>query len=275
MKRKISKTGKKIKIQKIKAASGREDITDIIPFELLLLITLNGNNISVISCSPLNLIELTAGYLVNNGYIKNYSDIHLLKICSHNISNIISKKELSIKIEVNAAADENKNSHPAKFKFVPPECGSIDEFVIKRGLEKIKNNLKVTSDAILGLNVKTAAGQRYKKESGGLHSAALFDNNANLLNIYEDIGRQNCIDKIAGYMLIKNLRPEDKIIFTTGRLGIDLIYKICRMKIPIIITNSSVTYSAVSLAKKINLTVIGYARGSRFNIYSTPRRIIK
>ena len=84
MEDKISKLGKKIKIEKIKASSGKADIIDIIPFELLLTISLNGSAISTISCSPANLIELTVGYLVNNGYIKDYSDLILYTTLNHN-----------------------------------------------------------------------------------------------------------------------------------------------------------------------------------------------
>jgi FdhD protein len=272
---KISKLGKKIKIEKIKASSGKADLIDIIPFELLLTISLNGNAISTISCSPANLIELTVGYLINNGYIESYSDIELLKICSQDIGKIISRNDLASKIEVSAAIDKDKIRHSDSLRFISLECGSIDDFIFEKGLKKIKSNLRIASDIILSLNMETVSKQRYKKEFGGLHSAALFNKNGNLLNLAEDIGRHNCIDKIAGFMLIKRLSPEDKIIFTTGRLGIDVIYKICRMQIPIIVTNSSITFSAAVLAKKINLTVIGYARGSRFNIYSWPRRILK
>ena len=275
MEDKISKLGKKIKIEKIKASSGKADLIDIIPFELLLTISLNGNAISTIACSPANLIELTVGYLTNNGYIESYSDIELLKICSQDIGKIISRNDLASKIEVSAAIDKDKIRHSDSLRFISLECGSIDDFIFEKGLKKIKSNLRIASDIILSLNMETVSKQRYKKEFGGLHSAALFNKNGNLLNLAEDIGRHNCIDKIAGFMLIKRLSPEDKIIFTTGRLGIDVIYKICRMQIPIIVTNSSITFSAAVLAKKINLTVIGYARGSRFNIYSWPRRILK
>jgi len=269
----ISKLGKKIKIKKIKSSSGKADIIDIIPFELLLTISLNGNAISTISCSPASLIELTVGYLVNNGYIKDYSDIELLKICSNNINKAISRNDPTLKIEVNAAASKNNIICPDSLKFIPSGCGSIDDFILKKKLKKIKSSIRISSDTVLGLNKKTAGQQKYKKEFGGLHSAVLFNNDGNLLNLVEDIGRHNCIDKIAGYMFIKKIPAQDKIIFTTGRLSIDVVYKICRMQIPIIVTNSSVTFGAALLAKKINLTVIGYARSGRFNIYSGSRRI--
>ena len=275
MESKISKLGKKTKISKVKASSGKADVIDIIPLEVLLIISLNGNIVSVVSCSPIDLNELVVGYLINNDYIKSYSDIKLLKIYNHGADGIADGKRVALKVEVSTAASENKKGHLDELKFTLLGYSDFDNFISKRGLKKTKSNLKIASDIILGLNMKTMGNQRYKKEFGGLHSAALFDKNGNLLNIAEDIGRRNCIDKIAGYILIKNLPPKDKIVFTTGRLDVDLIYKACKMQVPIIATNSSVTFSAVAFAKKMNLTVIGYARGGRFNIYSSPQRILQ
>ena len=275
MEGRISKLGKNIKIEKIKASSGKSYITDTIPFELILTISLNGCDIVLISCSPAGLIELTVGYLANNNYIRNYSDIDLLKICSHDVSKIISRNDLTLKIEVTTAAGRGRIKAADSQKFISSGCGSIDDFISEKDLDKIKSNIRVESGTVLKLNKATVNLQKYKKEIGGLHSAALFNSDGDLLNMAEDIGRHNCIDKIAGHMLINKLIPQDKIIFTTGRLSIDLVYKICRMQVPIIVTNSSVSFSAVALAKKMCLTSIGYARSGRFNIYSCPRRIIR
>ena len=275
MEGRISKLGKNIKIEKIKASSGKSYITDTIPFELILTISLNGCDIVLISCSPAGLIELTVGYLANNNYIRNYSDIDLLKICSHDVSKIISRNDLTLKIEVTTAAGRGRIKAADSQKFISSGCGSIDDFISEKDLDKIKSDIRVESGIVLKLNKATVNLQKYKKEIGGLHSAALFNSDGDLLNMAEDIGRHNCIDKIAGHMLINKLIPQDKIIFTTGRLSIDLVYKICRMQVPIIVTNSSVSFSAVALAKKMCLTSIGYARSGRFNIYSCPRRIIR
>lgn len=275
MEGRISKLGKSIKIEKIKASSGKSHVIDTIPFELILTISLNGRDIVLISCSPSSLIELTVGYLANNNYIQNYSDIELLKMCSNDLNKIISRNDLTLKIEVLTSSGREKIKSRDSHKFISPGCGNIDEFISEKGLKKIKSNVRVGSGTVLKLNKATIDRQKYKKELGGLHSAALFDSDGNLLSIAEDIGRHNCIDKIAGHILINNLVPQDKIIFTTGRLSIDLVYKICIMQIPIIVTNSSVSFSAVALAKKMCLTSIGYARSGRFNIYSCPRRIIR
>ena len=265
--------GKKAKIEKIRASTGSEIFQDIIPAELFLTIVLNNNVISVISCSPQNLVELTIGFLINNGYIENYSDINIINFCQDSLVKKKSGNKLNTQVEVNC---KKINLKELKYpKFISPACGSIDEFLFQKSLSRIKSDIRVKSDVILRLNLETINSQKYKKELGGLHSAALFDKEGKILNLMEDIGRHNCLDKITGYMLVNKIEFSDKIIFTTGRLSLDAVYKICRMSVPVIVTNSSVTYSAVKQAKKTNLTVIGYARGGRFNIYSSPERIIK
>lgn len=255
---------------------------DIIPAELLLSIFLNNRRVSTVSCSPANLIEFTVGYLLNNGYIQSYRDINLLKICSFEGDKIISRNDISIRIDINA--NENKNLSPApeglgsffiNTKYISSSCGSIDDMVLGMDIKKIKSSLKVSSDTILKLNLLAAGCQEYKKELGGLHSAAIFNVKADMIVQMEDIGRHNCMDKVSGYMTINKIPAEDKILYTTGRLSLDAIHKISRMNIPVAVTNSSISYAAAMLSKKIRLTVIGYARGGRFNIYSYPLRIIR
>lgn len=265
--------GKKVKIEKIRASTGSEILQDIIPAELLLTIVLNNNAISIISCSPQNLIELTIGYLINNGYIEKYSDVNIINFCQDYLIKKKSGTILNAQVNVNCKNIDIKNLE--SLKFISSACGSMDEFILQKRLDRIKSDIKLRPEVILKLNPETVNQQKYKKEFGGLHSAALFDRDGKILNLMEDIGRHNCIDKITGYMLINKIEFSDKIIFTTGRLSLDVIYKICRMSVPIIVTNSSITHSAVQLAKKMNLTAIGYARSGRFNVYSNPARIIK
>ncbi len=270
--KKRSNFGKKIKIKKIRASSEVESMQDIIPAELFLTITLNGSAIAMISCSPENLIELAVGYLINNGHVSNYSEINLLKICRSEIDCIISKNDLFINIEVRSAS--KIQNMPVLPKFISTACGSIDDFILNSGLQRIESGLKINYRNVLKMNLENAGMQEYKKQFGGLHSAALFKEDGSLLAMMEDIGRHNCIDKIAGRILISKIDVCDKILFTTGRLSLDAVYKVVKMKIPAVVTNSSITYNAALFAKKMNLTAIGYARGSRFNIYSVPVRII-
>lgn len=269
------KLGKKVEIEKIKSASGKEILKDLIPTEILLTIFLNNIPLSTLSCSPANIYELTIGFLVNNGHIKKYSEINLIRKCKDelNIKNRVPAMSIKVETSRRDEASEIKNSEFAKF--ISSVCGNAEGLLFNDKLPKIKSGIRIASEVVLKLNKETLKLQRYKKEFGGLHCAALFDIKGNCLILMEDLGRHNCIDKIAGHMQIFGLQSFDKVIFTTGRLTVDAIYKIYQMSIPVIVTNSSITHSAVLLAKKINLTSIGYARGERFNIYTHPLRIIK
>ena len=89
----------------------------------------------------------------------------------------------------------------------------------------------------------------------------------------EDVGRHNAIDKIAGYMFLNKVKPNDKIFYTTGRLTSEMIIKSVKMRIPIVISRSGFTASGVELARRANLTLIGRAKGKRFTVLSGEKRI--
>lgn len=266
--------GKSVPIEKVNSVS-REILRDTIPVELILTIILNNRPVASISCLPDDLIELTIGYLLNAGYIEKYSDIVLIRLCEKEL-NLKKIPTMAIRVETKQDIETRPEADYGRIKYIPPGCGSFDEVILQKEQEigKIKARSKVSSSTILKLNLVTLKNQKIKKEFGGLHSSALFDYNCKCLCIMEDIGRHNCIDKLAGYLATHKIDPSDKIIFTTGRLSIDIIFKIYMMSVAVIVSNSSITHSAVMLAKRIGITSIGYLRGGRFNIYSNPSRII-
>jgi FdhD protein len=90
----------------------------------------------------------------------------------------------------------------------------------------------------------------------------------------EDVGRHNAVDKIAGYMFLNGIRSEGKLLYTTGRLTSEMVIKIVRMEIPILISRNGFTAWGVDLARQANLTLIGRAKGSRFTALSGVERII-
>lgn len=281
--------GKKVKINKVKASLGHEQLLDIIPDEIQLSIFLNKNLISIVSCSPENEIQLAIGYLLSCGYLDKYSDIDTIFYCDDEKYNIENKRKdsrngkntgsgrfpFTRRIEVSCNAGDEDVIRARKVKFIPPACNSISDFISIGKLEKIKSSIEFDPKTILKLNKEALSYQKYKKEFGGLHSGALFSKSGGVIKIIEDIGKYNCIDKIIGYSMMNDISLEDKIFFTTGRVSLGIIFKIYRMSIPVVVTNSSVTYSSVTVAEELNLTVVGYARGNRFNVYSCPWRIIK
>jgi FdhD protein len=267
--------GNTIKIEKIRTAGKRQEKDDIIPGEVLLHIYLNQQKICTISCSPEDLTELAAGYVVSHGYIDDYESIEIMEICTSETGDVDEKGKNgvieNIPVKIRTGKKASTRMAPG---YISSGCGSLDEKGAAQIPDPIKSDIKIDSKVILGLNKKNLEAQEHKKALGGLHSATLFDVEGELLLVREDIGRHNCLDKIIGHLLINGIDVSDKIMFTSGRISLDLVLKAVRINIPAVVTNSSVTHSAVKLAEKLGLIVIGYARGNRFNIYSYPERII-
>jgi FdhD protein len=109
--------------------------------------------------------------------------------------------------------------------------------------------------------------------AGAIHGCVLAERDRPLVYM-EDVGRHNAVDKIAGWMFEHQVRPEDKIFYTTGRLTSEMVIKTVRMGIPILVSRSGFTAWGVELARKANLTLIGRARGKRFLALAGDSRIV-
>ena len=110
-------------------------------------------------------------------------------------------------------------------------------------------------------------------EAGAIHGCVLCEGNKPLVYV-EDVGRHNAVDKIAGWMAVNKISPDDKIFYTTGRLTSEMVIKTVMMGIPILISRSGFTAWGVELAKQSNLTLVGRARGKRFTVLSGEERVV-
>jgi FdhD protein len=110
------------------------------------------------------------------------------------------------------------------------------------------------------------------RETGGVHTSLLSDGEKIIVSA-EDIGRHNTLDKIAGLCLMNNAWSEKRILITTGRISSEMLQKAARMEVPILISRTSPSSLSIEMAERYGITLIGYARKHRFNVYSSPQRV--
>ncbi|HXF55147.1 MAG TPA: formate dehydrogenase accessory sulfurtransferase FdhD [Hyphomicrobiaceae bacterium] len=138
---------------------------------------------------------------------------------------------------------------------------------------ELSRSAKLKTSWLYALTKKINTAPSLYLKAGAIHGCVLCEQDRPLIYM-EDVGRHNAVDKIAGYMFLNGISPEDKIFYTTGRLTSEMVIKTVKMRIPILISRSGFTAWGVDLAKKANLTLIGRARGKRFVALAGEERIV-
>ncbi len=237
----------------------RETIPDDVPQEISLTVYYNGDHLLTLMCSPDSLRELVVGFLYSSCLINSAEEVKEL---------LIDDKSLSIFVKTESSGNTGE-------KIYTSECGKgimlsdLSEEILG---ERIEAGLKVSGSRIFQMQSELQRKSVLFKETGGVHGAALADSTG-IKVFMADIGRYNAIDKVIGKALLSGLNLEDSIMLTSGRISSEIVLKIARCGTPILVSRSAPTNRAVEMAKQVNLTLIGFARGSRMNIYSGEERI--
>jgi FdhD protein len=145
---------------------------------------------------------------------------------------------------------------------------------LSMSLPKITQTLTITFPQLAKLQDMLMKGQQVFQNTGGTHAAAIFNRDGTLLALSEDIGRHNALDKAIGKILLARKTAEAKILILSSRLSYEMVMKAARLSIEILAGVSSATSLAIDLARSVEMTLIGFHRGQRGNIYTCPDRVI-
>ncbi|MGF7060611.1 formate dehydrogenase accessory sulfurtransferase FdhD [Brassicibacter mesophilus] len=232
---------------------------DIVVVEHPFTIYLNDKELITLLCSPKSLEYLAVGFLNSEGFLSSYDDIENIRIDTEKGMAYVYTKNKSLLSE---------KLHGKRT--ITTGCGKgtifynvMDSFKTK----KINNSIPVDIE-----NIKRLVKEFNKKSelflnTGGVHSCALC-NKDEMIAFEEDIGRHNALDKILGKALIDQLDLSDKIVLSSGRISSEILIKIGKRQVPIIVSRSAPTSLAVDIAKELNITLIGFVRGEKMNIYT-------
>jgi FdhD protein len=248
---------------------------DDILIEKALDIYINSEPLVNILCLPKDLKELAMGFLYSVGIINSFKDIKVIKLDKKNFKIYIQLKDksaLNIKdLKINAVSRVIETSS----SITSPWRETIQKALEKKEVtdQKVSKKISIRADQILSAIKQMQTNTKLYRKTGGCHGAALFDFNDHLLSVKEDIGRHNAIDKVIGDLIVKNKSFEECFLTSTGRLTGDSVLKAVRAQIPIIASVSAAIDSGIRLAEAYNITLIGFVRDLRMNIYTYPHRI--
>ena len=211
-------------------------LRDLMVHEKTLHLEIAGIGSRTLYCSPSEMYELVVGHLYTQGYIHSINDIENLEL---------DEEAGSALVHLETHIEESE---------IMPEGIVFDPEIL------LKNQQEFYDQSIL------------QKATAGTHRCALCDDSGTYYACV-DISRHNCLDKVVGKALMHGIQIWNKYILTSGRIPMDMIQKIVNIKAPMIVSRSTPTIAAVEVARKANITLLGFSRENRFNIYSSPHRL--
>ena len=241
----------------------QEKIDDSVAEEFPLGIYSDKKEIVTLLCSPSHLEDLVTGFLYAGGIIRSIEDMESTVIDA-------SKGEAVVRLSM-----ESRMKMAASKKMSTSGCAHgvlfYDNFLCLKEAD-IRTEITLTRRFILDLMKDLKQRADLYQRTGGVHSAALADREG-ILFFREDIGRHNAIDKVIGASLRSGISPEDKILVTSGRISSEVLFKAKNAKIPFVLSRGAPTDRAIMMARETSITLVGFIRGNRMNVYSEDSRI--
>jgi FdhD protein len=207
---------------------------------------------------------LAVGYLLNQNMLKPGDEITAIDY-EEDISTVVvrTKRETNFEDKLKKKTQTSGCAQGTVFGDLMEEFETI----------RLDPAARVRTSWLYQLTRKINTQPSLYLKAGAIHGCVLCQEDRPLIYM-EDVGRHNAVDKIAGYMFLNNITPDDKMFYTTGRLTSEMVIKTVKMRIPVLISRSGFTAWGVELAQKANLTLIGRARGKRFVALAGLDRVV-
>jgi FdhD protein len=242
---------------------------DLVAVEEPLQISVDGHDLTITMRTPGQDKELALGFLISEGLLQNPDQIESVS------------RDARGGIEIRLAA--GNSIEPERFArnfYMTSSCGvcgkaSIDALTLACTPNLPREYPRVSASMISALPDRLRAAQQVFDHTGGLHAAGLFDaNRGELLMSREDVGRHNAVDKLIGAAFLRRLLPLDEhVLFLSGRVSFELVQKAVMAGIAVVAAVGAPSSLAVETARRFGVTLAGFVRGTRFNVYSGASRV--
>jgi len=243
---------------------GRSEVEDLVATEFPFTIILDDQELVTLLCTPKDLKYLAIGFLSSEGLIQSKEEIGKV---------ILDDRRGVVRVETRGGRELAKE---ALFKrLITSGCGRGASFYSAADTTtqaKVESVMRISPGEVFTLAREFQLRSHIYRATHGVHSAALCDTK-DILIFAEDIGRHNAIDKIFGQCLLEDIPLDDRIVITSGRMSSEIVLKVARRNIPIVISKSAPTDLAVELAARLGVTLIGFVRGRKMNVYTDGWRV--
>ncbi|MFO8059941.1 MAG: formate dehydrogenase accessory sulfurtransferase FdhD [Bacillota bacterium] len=218
-------------------------IEETVPIEAPVELILNGQMVARLSCTPVEMKYLGVGHLISRKLLTGRHRLLDINICT--------------------------GSQPMQIRIRTRENPDLDEAPRE---QTISEDQRISVSDLLSSVHVLEQRSRFFRETGSAHRSMVFCGDRVLAD-HEDIARHNTLDKVLGNFYCNHMQPEGAVLCTTGRLFYEIVFKGAAGRFPVIASKGAATDRAVNLALEKGITLVGFARGDRFNIYSHPERI--
>jgi formate dehydrogenase accessory protein FdhD len=258
---------RQVNIIKLDLSTGKsQKVADYIAEETPFYLFVNTTFWATILCSPTDLRELAVGHFLSEGILKSTEEIEEI---------VLKEPEGTcyIKLKPDINVEDRVKISRLHARVIPSACGSGSPYQYTGKTPKVKSNLKVKAqvifDSVNQLNFKAEGFRR----TGGLHVAAIYKAGGQLVALAEDVGRHNAVDKVIGMAALNKVDFGECFLALSGRMSGDVAFKAAKVGLPIIASLAAALSSGIAMAESADLTLAGFVRGKRINIYTCPERI--
>ena len=268
-----------VQISRWRAGYWRDD-RDQVAAEEPLQLSLDGKPLSIVMRTPGNDLELTLGLLWAEQVIRSLDDVIRVRISAEaqeNEPRVSLANDLVESNQVDVYLGPTVRRRPERSFLASSACGVCGATTVESlalDFATLPRGLTVGAAMLPGLSDRLREQQRIFESTGGLHAAGLFDEQGELQLLREDIGRHNAVDKVVGRALLDGRLPlERSVLAVSGRAGYEVVQKAVAAGIPILAAVGAPSSLAVATAERFGMTLVGFLRDDRFNVYTSPERV--
>ena len=250
------------------------DLNDVVVVEEPLEIRLQGEPFQVLMRLPGLEKELALGFLFTEGIVQSLSEVITIHFCGTATDPLLPPNVVDVTLTEAALARRGRRHLEVSYS----SCGLCAKEAVSEIVSKVppvkSGALTVTPAALLALMARLQEAQTLYRDTGGTHGVALATPDGSFFFHAEDVGRHNAMDKVIGRCLMRNRDMSAMVALLSGRISFEMALKAIRAQIPILAAVSAPTTMALTLARELNLTLVGFVREERLNIYTHPERIV-